>query len=269
MAGPPITAVRPGQPALRSGARKRGRRWSQAEVEEHTGIARGRPRRPSGAALLLAAFAVGCVGAPADGPAPPRPSTIAKAGSGFFLGEPGRLVTAAHLVAGCGAVRVVVEGGGALPAALRRADARLDVAELQVRGAAPPSAELATALPPPGAALTVLGYAEAASDGTLDRLALTLVTLPIPRPPDRLPLHGPIAHAGMSGAPVVDARGRVAGMLLGRGDAAAPGSAALARRIGYPVAEVAVAVPARWLPQPGPARPTGAVTPARVLCLTG
>ena len=241
MAGPSITAVRPGR----------------------------RHGRSTGGALLLAAIAAGCAGAPAGEPGPPRPSAIARAGSGFFLGEPGRLVTAAHLVAGCGAVRAVIEGGGARPAALRRADTRLDVAELQVDGAAPPSAGLATALPAPGAALTVLGYAEAASDGALDRLALTVVTLPIPQPPDRLPLHGPIAHPGMSGAPVVDARGRVAGMLLGRGDATAPGSAALARRIGYPVAEVAVAVPARWLPQPGPTLPTGAVTPARVLCLTG
>ena len=178
-------------------------------------------------------------------------------------------MTAAHLVAGCKAVQVIPEGGGALAAEIRSADAGLDVAELQVSGAAPPSAAVATALPPLGAKLVALGYAEAATNATLDRLPLTAIALPIPRPPERLPLHGPVAHPGMSGGPVVDERGRVAGMLLGRGDAAAPGAAALARRIGYPVAEVAVAVPSRWLPQPGPGVPTGEVIVARVLCLSG
>ena len=71
----------------------------------------------------------------------------------------------------------------------------------------------------------------------------------------------------MSGAPVVDARGRVVGMLLGRGDPAAAGSEELARRIGFPVAEIAIAVPAEWLPHTGEAE--GQVAVARVLCLSG
>ena len=49
---------------------------------------------------------------------------VAKAGSGFFLGG-GRLVTAAHLVAGCVAVRVVPEGGGELPAEVEASDLEL------------------------------------------------------------------------------------------------------------------------------------------------
>ncbi len=56
-------------------------------------------------------------------------------------------------------------------------------------------------------------------------------------------------------------------MLLGRGDPAAAGSAELARRIGFPVAEIAIAVPAEWLPHTGEAE--GQVAVARVLCLSG
>ena len=90
---------------------------------------------------------------------------ITKAGTGFFLGGEGRLVTAAHLVAGCAGVRVVPEGGVALAAEVESRDPALDVAVLRVGGAAPPSAELAPALPAPGAPLTAVGYPEAAAGG--------------------------------------------------------------------------------------------------------
>jgi S1-C subfamily serine protease len=233
----------------------------------------GRHPRRTVLPLLMAVLASGCGGAPEEEHRLPvaaaQPAAVTRAGSGFFLGDPGRVATAAHLVAGCSAVEVVPEGGAALQAEIRSVDAALDVAELQVSGAAPTLAALILDLPALGAALTALGYAEAASDGTLHRLPLTAIALPIPRPPERLPLRGAVAHPGMSGAPVVDARGRVVGMLLGRGDRAAPGSTELAERIGFPVAEVAVAVPARWLPQPEAAAPVGEVTVARVLCLSG
>ena len=139
---------------------------------------------------------------------------------------------------------------------------------LRVRGAAAVVAELAPGLPAPGARLVARGYPEAASSGALTGLALTAVELPIARPAERLPLRGAVAHAGMSGAPVVDARGRVVGMLLGRGDPAAPGAAELARRIGYPVAEIAIILPAEWLPRPD-GTAIGPVVVARVLCLAG
>ena len=120
----------------------------------------------------------------------------------------------------------------------------LDLAVLRVRGAAAVAAELAPDLPAPGAPLVAWGYPEAASGGALGGLELSAVELPIARPAERLPLRGEVAHAGMSGAPVVDARGRVVGMLLGRGDPAAPGAAELARRIGFPVTEIAIILPA-------------------------
>jgi S1-C subfamily serine protease len=219
-------------------------------------------------AAVLVALALAGAGSAGEADGDGRQG-IAKAGTGFFLGGEGRLVTAAHLVAGCAGVQVVPEGGVGLAAEVESRDRALDVAVLRVGGAAPRSAELAPALPAPGAPLTAVGYPEAAAGGGLASLALTAIELPIPRPMERLPLRGAVAHAGMSGAPVVDAGGRVVGMLLGRGDPAAAGSEELAGRIGFPVAEIAVAVPAAWLPAAGKGQAVGPVTVARVLCRSG
>jgi S1-C subfamily serine protease len=91
--------------------------------------------------------------------------------------------------------------------------------------------------------------------------------LRIPRPPHRMPLRGVVAEPGMSGSPLVDARGRVAGMLLGRGDPAAHGALEIARKVGFPVSEIAIALPAAWLPEAGNTGSSGPVVVARVLCL--
>jgi hypothetical protein len=87
-----------------------------------------------------------------------------------------------------------------------------------------------------------------------------------------MPLRGAVAEAGMSGAPLLDAQGRVAGMLLGRGDPEAAASAALAQRMGYPVDQIAIALPAALLADMVPAgrmERRGPVTVARVLCTPG
>ena len=183
-------------------------------------------------------------------------------GTGFFLGK-GRLVTAAHVVAGCAAITVVPEGSAALAAEVAARDLERDLAVLRVPGASFADPGLADDAPA-GTAFTALGYPAAGSGGPLRALPLVAIDLPIPRPPDRMPLHGTPAEPGMSGAPLIDAGGRVAGMLLGRGDTAAPGAASLARRLGHPVEEIAIALPARWLPRPTAA--TGRVVVARVLC---
>ena len=166
-------------------------------------------------------------------------------------------MTAAHLVAGCKAVQVIPEGGGALPAEIRSADAGLDVAELQVSGAAPPSAAVATGLAGPG---------RQADSAGLCRGRVRRDARPVAVDGDRA------ADPAAAGAPAAAwagctswnergdrwwMRGGVSWACCWAGATpAAPGSAALARRIGYPVAEVAVAVPARWLPQPGRGRPS-------------
>jgi hypothetical protein len=204
--------------------------------------------------------------------APPLAATpAASGGTGFFLDGAGHLVTAAHVVAGCRAISVVPEGASPRPAEVVARDAVRDVAVLRVAGAAFPAPALVGEVTV-GAELTALGYPRAAAGGELRRLPLTAIELPIPRAPDRMPLRGGVAEAGMSGAPLLDTQGRVAGMLLGRGDPAAAASAALARRMGYPVDQIAIALPAALLADMVPAGRTelpGPVTVARVLCTPG
>jgi S1-C subfamily serine protease len=204
--------------------------------------------------------------------APPLAAAPATTGgTGFFLGGAGHLVTAAHVVASCRAISVVPEGAAPRPAEAAARDAVRDVAVLRVAGAAFPGPDLVGEVAT-GAELTALGYPRAAAGGDLRRLPLTAIELPIPRPPDRMPLRGAVAEAGMSGAPLLDAQGRVAGMLLGRGDPAAAASAALAQRMGYPVDQIAIALPAALLADMVPAGRTerrGPVTVARVLCTPG
>ncbi len=189
-------------------------------------------------------------------------------GSGFFFGGHGRLLTAAHVVAACGSISVVPQGASAHRAEVAMLDPVRDVAVLLVAGADFPDPGLADEVAV-GGSLTAFGYPGAASSARLHALPLVAVELPIPRPPDRMPLRGAVAEPGMSGAPLLDPGGRVAGMLLGRGDAAAADAAALARRVGYPVDEIAIALPAIWLARAQAAADPprrGPVTVARVLC---
>lgn len=198
---------------------------------------------------------------------PAAAAPAASGGTGFFLGG-SRVATAAHVVTGCATISVAPEGGRVMPAAIVARDPALDLAVLEVAAtaAARPvlSGEVAV-----GAALTAWGYPHASGRGPLHALPLTAVELPVPRPPDRMPMRGAVAAGGMSGAPLLDRQGRVAGMLLGRGDPAAPGAADLARALGFPVAEIAIALPARWLPAPDPGARPGAVVVARVVCRAG
>ena len=174
-------------------------------------------RRPCRVAAVLVTLTLASAGSAgeADGKGG---QGIAKAGTGFFLGGEGRLVTAAHLVAGCAGVQVVPEGGVALAAEVESRDRALDVAVLRVSGAAPRSAELAPALPAPGAPLTAVGYPEAAAGGGLASLALTR---------DRAadPTAGGAAAAARGGGPCRDERGAGGGRAGASG-----GDAAGARR---------------------------------------
>ena len=78
------------------------------------------------------------------------------------------------------------------------------------------------------------------------RTRFQAILLPLPRADERTALRG-TAAPGMSGSPLVDAKGEVVGMLLAKGDANAPDSPALAQRLGFSVDGIALMVPAPWL----------------------
>lgn len=221
--------------------------------------------------LLLAA---GCT---AIQPSPPGdPVTIARVGTGFPVG-PGHLLTAAHVVAGCGALWAVGETGDPTPARVVLTEPELDMAVLQAGPLPPPYARLATTPPLPGTELVATGYPGAALHGPPVRTRFQAILLPLPRPDEQTTLRG-TAVPGMSGSPVVDAKGEVVGMLLAKGDANAPDSPALAQRLGFSVDGIALMVPAPWLlamanlagvPELSAGQPAPQPAVARVVCGEG
>ncbi|WCB94625.1 hypothetical protein DSM104299_03363 [Baekduia alba] len=189
-----------------------------------------KPRRVRGAtvgaALAVALAATGCGGGSPEkaASAPTLVRVVAGDGparevaTGWVAGD-GRVVTVAHAVAGARRVRVLVDGA-ARPARVLARSARLDVAVLAVAGlrggAAPRSADGRAGQ---RAAVWVL------RDGTARRLDATIrraITARVhPQPGDApqvrpgLELTAPIA-AGDSGAPLMDADGRLLGVAFAR-----------------------------------------------------
>ncbi len=165
-------------------------------------------------------------------------------GTGFRIG-PEHLLTAAHVVDGCPAL--AAEGpGGARPASVVASDTELDVAVLRTAPVPPPYATLASTSPPPGAALTAVGYPGPAVSGHPEHVPFRVILLPLSQSDERTALRG-VARHGMSGSPVLDGNGAVVGMLVAKGDGSSPWSSQLARQLGFAVDDIALLVPAPWL----------------------
>jgi uncharacterized membrane protein required for colicin V production len=138
---------------------------------------------------------------------------LAVEGSGW-VGRPGLVVTAAHVVAGEHDTAVQPFGSGpALPATPVAVDARNDVAVLRVPGLR--ARPLPLVDPRPGTAVALLGYPGdgpfAAKPGRIGRTATVLSQDayghgPVSR--EITSVRGVVRH-GDSGGPAVDARGRV------------------------------------------------------------
>jgi hypothetical protein len=126
---------------------------------------------------------------------PTGPPDVAK---GFVAGD-GRVVTVAHVLGGGGA-EVAVDGR---PAAVARVDRRLDLAVLRVAGLEGEAARLGSGGDTRllGRAAPVVRRISARVDGSRPRPALEV---------------GADVAAGESGAPVVTATGRVAGVIFAR-----------------------------------------------------
>ena len=146
-----------------------------------------------------------------DAPAPrivrvavTSPAGAAELATGFAAGG-GRVVTVAHVLDAGGTV--TVDGR---PAAVVRADRRDDLALLSVRGVRAPSVSTGS-----GAGATRLLLRAGPRPASVRR-AITATVRIAPDPPVRRPaleLAADIAH-GDSGAPVLDGRGRVTGVVF-------------------------------------------------------
>ncbi|MDA0173766.1 trypsin-like peptidase domain-containing protein [Solirubrobacter taibaiensis] len=158
------------------------------------------------AALALVALAPGWRDSP---PAPvPLRVTVSAHGvaTGVAMGD-GRVLTVAHVLDGARSVRV-----DGRPARVVRVDRRLDLAELAVPGVA--AQPLRTADAGDDAVLHVFRAGRAVALATRVRRRVTASIGGHSRPALEL---AAVVEPGDSGAPVVDARGRVLGIVFARG----------------------------------------------------
>jgi S1-C subfamily serine protease len=130
-----------------------------------------------------------------------------------WVARPGLVVTAAHVVAGEDETLVAFDSGERYRAEAVAFDARNDVAVLRVDGLDAPPLPLVD--PRPGTAVAVLGYPNngrfTATPGRIGRTSVVLSADAYGRGPVTraiTALRGRVRH-GDSGAPAVDARGRV------------------------------------------------------------
>jgi S1-C subfamily serine protease len=154
-----------------------------------------------------------------------------RSGSAVFVSDHGHLVTARHVVDGCGAVAVILPDDRRVRAQVVRTADETDLALLKVDHDPVSIVELA---PQPGqnpGADLREGIREATAIGfpALGRMVVRPVSMPAPVLGRRDLPPGPVArlvlqarvHAGHSGGPVVDPQGRLIGILVARLDRAA------------------------------------------------
>jgi serine protease Do len=132
------------------------------------------------------------------------------AGSGFFVGRSGEVVTAAHVIAGCRRIAIQVNGPLKLKAVLIGLDARLDIALLRVAIGRHSGVGLSGIAPTMDATLTVV--TRSAQTGRFLRVLSRVVG----KDERGLLKVNAALSPGASGSAVIDSRGLVAAYIVGR-----------------------------------------------------
>jgi S1-C subfamily serine protease len=149
-----------------------------------------------------------------------------KAGTGFFIASDGILLTAAHVVNGCGRMQIISKYVARTWVSLVAADAAHDVALLKAPDLRSPAMVRLAEAPPSGGKLFILGFPETAS------LTVPAETWAVPEndkfpanigpmanPRDLLWMSAPEVTHGYSGGPIFDPRqGAVVGLVKGEVD---------------------------------------------------
>ena len=149
-----------------------------------------------------------------------------KAGTGFFIGDDGTLLTAAHVASGCGRMQIISRYVPRTWVSLVASDTVHDVAVLKAPGLRSPAVVHLASVAPSSGKLFVLGYPASASLTVPaetwavmenDKFPSNIGSLANPR--DLLWMSAPAVAHGYSGGPIFDPRsGAVVGMVKGQVD---------------------------------------------------
>jgi uncharacterized protein len=148
---------------------------------------------------------------------------IGKAGTGFFVGEDGTLLTAAHVVNECSRMQVISKYVPRTWVSLVVADQEHDIAVLRAIGTHPPAIVHIASAPPTGGKLVILGY-PASADLTTPAETWAVVENakfppgigPLANPRELLWMSAPGVEHGYSGGPIFDPKlGAVVGLVKG------------------------------------------------------
>jgi len=159
--------------------------------------------------------------AAAPAPATPREPTVAISGTGFYVTRDGHLMTNAHVVAGCKAIRARGADGDTIDARVLATAASDDLAVLKVDRKPAQVATFRIGAPlRQGEGIIVYGFPLTgllASSGNLT--AGNLTALAGPRDDARLMQISAPVQPGSSGGPVLDRASNIVGVVVGKLDA--------------------------------------------------
>jgi S1-C subfamily serine protease len=149
-----------------------------------------------------------------------------KAGTGFFVGGNGTLLTAAHVVTGCGRIQVISKYLRRSWVSLLATDEADDIALLRVIDARPPAVVAVSSSAPVSGKLFVLGYPATASLTVPAETWAVMENQKFPagvgslaNPRELLWMSAPDVTHGFSGGPIFDPRqGAVVGIIKGQVD---------------------------------------------------
>ncbi|WP_041744385.1 S1 family peptidase [Paraburkholderia xenovorans] len=185
--------------------------------------------RPGDARLRAAVLMMGaCCAVNVGGAAQSHSGRLLRSGTAFFVTHTGDMLTSAHVVRGCKAIAVWPRSEAAVPASLIVTDDRLDVALLATRRAVDAIAVPTDRPVAAGASVYTIGFGLTPSSPRVPVLTHGYATGAAYVNGHRLLVLHADLREGNSGGPVIDASGRLAGMIVGR-YADAPGSSVAVR----------------------------------------
>ena len=167
---------------------------------------------------------------PATGPGQPAQEAagpaIARAGTGFFVGSDGTLLTAAHVVRGCTRTQIVSQYVNRAWVSVVASDVANDIAILKVSDIRPPAIASIGNHPPMGLRLFILGYPTSASLtvaaetwALMENRKFPATVGALAHPQDMIWMSAPAVTHGYSGGPIFDPKtGTVVGMVKGTVD---------------------------------------------------